>query len=431
MKKAVSLLLSALMLLSLFAVAQAQGEPIKVAFWHTRGSGANYDALKQSIDAFNATVGQEKGIVVEETFVGNYEEIYAKTQLAIQAGEQPQLIVIANTYVGYYVEDEVIADLMPFITRDGFDLENILAPFRQTVGNTDGQMHTFPYIRSTPMLYYNKTMADAKGLTAPKTVDELIAFGKAMNEVSASGETLVSGFEIFNDFGYYNAAFLYQLGSELIAEDGKSAPCLEDGTMLRILTDWRNWVDEGWCRSFDATNAAQAAMDMFFQGKLASFLNSSGSLKNIVTNSEANGIEVGVAPFPTYAEPLAEIGGANIGIVSEGNSDAQIEAAWEYLKFAMSDEQVALNTIGSGYLPITTSAGQYKLMTDFWAENPLYKVAYDQLSVSRGQEVPHVSFKQDFIRACWDAVSLLIQDRSITPEQAVEQIKTTTAEFFK
>ncbi len=430
MKKAMALFLTLLLLMSMVGTVSAASEPIKIAYWHTRGSGANYDTCKASVDLFNETVGKEKGIIVEEVFVGNYEDIFTKIQLAIQAGEQPQVAVMANTYVGYYIEDEVIADMMPFAERDGFDVNNFLDPFLQTVGNTDGELHSVPYIRSTPMLYYNKTMADAKGLTPSSKIDEMIEFCKGMTEVSATGETIY-GLEILNDFGYYNAANIYQLGSELIAEDGKSAPCLDDGVMLKVLSDWRQWVDEGWCRSFDATDAAPAMMELFFQGKLGAFLNSSGSLKNVLTKCGEAGIEVGLLPYITYGEPLAEIGGANIGIIAEGNTDEQIEASWEFIKFLCSDEMVAQNAIGSGYLPITKSCGEYKTMTDFWAENPLYKVAYDQLAVSRCQEVPHVAFKQDFIRACWDACSMLIQDRSITPEQAVQQIKDTTASFFQ
>ena len=52
-------------MLALTGVATAQTEPITVQFWHTRGSGANYDVVLASVDAFNATVGKGKNIVVE------------------------------------------------------------------------------------------------------------------------------------------------------------------------------------------------------------------------------------------------------------------------------------------------------------------------------------------------------------------------------
>lgn len=432
MKKLVSLLLF-LLLLSATAGFAAADDPITVTFWHTRGSGANYDVVAHSVQTFNETIGAEKGIVVEELFIGNYDEILPKTQLAIQAGEGPQIVVMGNTYVGYLYEDGLLADMMPLAEASGFDVENILAPFRDTVGNTDGELHSLPYIRSTPMLYYNKTMADEKGLTPSNNLNGgLQEFAKGLYEVDESnGEVLVYGLEILNDFGYFQAANLQQLGSAMIAEDGKSSPALEDGAMLKVLGDWREWVDEGWCRTFDATNASATLQELFFQGKIGTFFMSSGSLKNILTNMETAGYEVGLLPYPTYGEPLAEIGGGNLCLIGEGNTDEQIEAAWAFLEFLMGDAMQANNAIGSGYLPVTYSVAEYEEMVSFWDENPLYRVAYDQLETAVCQEVPHVSYMQDFVRACWDAVSMLIQDQSVDAEGAVQMIRDTTEWMFQ
>ncbi len=434
MKKTLSFLLAMVMVLSFAMAALAQENPITIQFWHTRGSGANYEVVEHSVKTFNETVGKEKGIVVEEVFIGSYDDILPKVQLSIQAGEQPQIAVMGNTFTGYLIEDEVVADMASYAEASGFDRNNLFDPFLSIYGNRDGELHVFPYIRSTPVLYYNKTMADEKGLTPPTTIAEMVEFCKALYEVdAATGEVLVHGLEIVNDWGYYQAANLQQLGSIMFSEDGKSSPTLEDGTTLQILTDWRGWVDEGWCRSFDSTNAGTAAQERFFQKKLAALYQSSGSMKNILINAGEAGFEVGVMPYPTYdaEKPIAEIGGGNLVVISEGNTDEQIAASWEFIQFLMSDEMVAYNTINSGYVPVTKSVAEYADMVDFWAENPLYKVAYDQMATAKCQEDPYVPFLQDYTKACWDAVSLLIQEGSITPEQALEQIKTTTASFFK
>ena len=100
MKKLISILLTLTLLIGLSATALAEegaGDGIVLQFWHTRGSGTSYDGLKESVDNFNATIGKEKGITVQETFIGGYEEIMTKTQLSVQSGEQPQIVVVANT----------------------------------------------------------------------------------------------------------------------------------------------------------------------------------------------------------------------------------------------------------------------------------------------------------------------------------------------
>lgn len=437
MKKLVSILLTLTLLFSLSAAAMAEetGDNIVIQFWHTRGSGTSYEGLKESVDNFNATIGKEKGITVQETFIGDYVAIMTKTQLSVQSGEQPQVVVVANTNAAPLVEDGILADMMPYAEASGFDTSNLMDCFMEIYGNTDGQLHSLPYIRSTPLFYYNKTMADAKGLTisSKPTIDEMVEFCKGLYEVDENGEVLVYGLEITSDFGYFQAANLQQLGSALLADDGMSAPSLEDGTMLKVLTDWRSWVDEGWCRSFDATNAGDTMQQLFFQGKLGAFFNSSAGMRSITENCAEAGIELGVAYYPTYdaENPVAEIGGGQIGIVGQGNTEEQIAAAWEFVQYLMSDEQITLTSRSTGYLPTTKSVANYEGMIEFWNENPLFKVAYDQL-LENGvcQEKPYVPYLQDYIQYCADAVSLLIQEKSITPEEAVQQIVDTSSILF-
>ena len=149
-------------------------------------------------------------------------------------------------------------------------------------------------------------------------------------------------------------------------------------------------------------------------------------------NAADNGFELGVAQYPTYDadKRIAEIGGGNICIVAEGNTDEQIAASWEFVQYLMSDEMVTYNTTMTGYVPTTRSVAEYEGMKKFWEENPLFKVAYDQVTTGRCQENPYSVYLQDFTQCCWDAVSLLIQDQSITAEEAVEHIRTNSAQFF-
>lgn len=410
-----------------FAEGGYSGDPITIQFWHTRGSGANLEVVQHEVEEFNNTIGKEKGITVEEVFIGDYSGILAKTQLAVQSGESPQVVVSGNTFVNYLLEDDVLADMAPLAEETGWDRSNLLDPFQEINGNTDGTLYSVPYIRSTPLFYYNKTMADAKGLTAPTTVEEMEAFCKALNE-----DGTVAGFCMPNDFGYMNAAGLYQLGSAYISDDGNSCPALEDGTMLKVLSDWRRWVDEGWCEPYDATDAMTVIIEEFSQQKLAATIASSGLLSTFQNNAETNGFELGVCKYPTYdaEKPVAMIGGGNICIIGEGNSDDQIMASWEFVQFLMSDEEVSYNTMKTGYVPVTKSVADYQGMKDFWAENPLFEVGYDQTTTGRCQENPYSPYLPDFTLSCMDAVSLLIADQSIDAEQAVEQIKTESAAFF-
>ena len=69
MKKLVSILLVPVLALACSASAFADGDPITLKFWHHRGSGAQYECVTHAVNGFNETVGKEKGIVIEESYM--------------------------------------------------------------------------------------------------------------------------------------------------------------------------------------------------------------------------------------------------------------------------------------------------------------------------------------------------------------------------
>ena len=75
MKKFLSLILCFVLCLSLCGVAFAENEPLHITFWHNRGAGAQHDVVKASVDDFNEGIGKEKGIFVDELYVGGYGDL--------------------------------------------------------------------------------------------------------------------------------------------------------------------------------------------------------------------------------------------------------------------------------------------------------------------------------------------------------------------
>ena len=427
MKKVVSLLLTAAMLLAvMLPLTAAADEPIEILFWSTRKSGANLKVVEHEVETFNETIGKEKGIHVTHEPQGGYPEIWAN--LSTAAGNvAPDVVALGNTYIPYALGEDMLADLAPLAAADNYDLAgNLMSWVLDIAGNTDGELHSLPYIRSTPVMYYNKGIADELGITINEqiTIEELEAFGKAAMLKDEQGNVTRYGFELLKDFGYYNAAWVYQLGSQFLAPEGGS-PALEDGTMLKVLSDWRRWIDEGWCRPFDASSQADGALQEFKAGRLAAYVNSCSAMAGIIQNAKESGIELGVAMFPTYDKNnhVAEIGGGNIAIIQEGKSEEKIKAAWEFIKFVMSDAEQYFNSVNTGYCPCTLSVANDPEMAAFWAENPFYQVPFNQLKTAgRGQELPALETAQDFIQLCEDTAGRLIQAQETTPEEEVKRL---------
>lgn len=401
-------------------------EPITIEVWHTRGSGANGDQIANAVAEFNAT--NPHGITVVEIFQGNYVDTLAKTMQSLAAGTNPEMVVLERAAgVPVMATEDVLLDMTPYVERDGFDLDNI-PPVLLGYSYYNDQLISLPYIRSTPVFFYNKGMfADAGVTEAPKTMEELIDIAKKLTVVE-NGETVVYGFELLNDPGWFIQNMTYQLGSNILSEDGLSVPSLEDGTMLKVLTAWREWVDEGWVAAPTVTSAEAAMKDLFNQGKIASYFASSGGTTNILKNAEQAGVDVGVAFLPTWDAPAAPTGGGNIAIIKRNKNDQQMAAAWEFMKFLFEDEQVADNAASTGYLPVTYGAAETETMKKLWEEQPEYKVAFDQLEIA--QELPWSPYKSEFEEVLKVICSELIMDRSITPEQAVKSLQLEASVIF-
>ena len=424
MKKLLCILLAAILTVSLFGVALADDKPVEILFWTTRASGSQATVVNHEVDTFNETIGKEKGIHVTHEAQAGYPEIWAAFSTA-SGDVSPDVVALGNTYIPYALDEDALVDVSGMEGAEELKA-NLMSWVHEIAGNTDGQLHSFPYIRSTPVLYYNKDLADEVGVTIPEqlTVDQLVEFGEKVMQKDENGVTTRYGFELLQDFGYYNAAWIYQLGSEYLASEGGS-PALEDGTMLKVLSDWRKWVDDGWCRPFDGQKDS-GALSEFTAGRLASYIASCSKMAGVVKAAKEAGITLGVAMFPTYDvnNHVAEIGGANVAIVKTGKDDAKIAAAWEFVKYLMSDDAQYFNAINTGYCPCTLSVAENEAMKQFWAENPVYAVPFNQLmAAGRAQELPPLARAQDFTKACEVVAGKVIQSRESTPEQGVEELK--------
>jgi sn-glycerol 3-phosphate transport system substrate-binding protein len=397
--------------------------PITLQLWHTRAAGTNGDMITSSVKKFNET--NTLGITVVETFQGGYPDTLTKTMQAIAAGTQPAMVVLERAAgVPVLADQGVLADMTPYVNRDNFKMDNFL-PVLLGYSYYNNQIISLPYVRSTPVFYYNKTMFEKAGYTnAPKTFAELETISKKLIETGATKK----GFELLNDPAWFVQNMMYQLGSNMLSKDGKSAPCLEDGALLKVLSSWRKWVDDGWCAPFVSTDAETAMKKAFYQGELASFVASSGGLTTVLKSSTE--FELGVANFPSMSDTVqaAPTGGGNIAIIDRGNNEQIKAASWEFMKFLMTDEQVAENAVNTGYLPTTYSSANAQLLKDSWTKAPQYKVAYDQLKIA--QELPWSAYKADFEELLKEYCSYVIQDQTYTPEQAVKEMKENAAIIF-
>lgn len=391
--------------------------PITIEFWHTR-SGDHGKLLDEQIKKFNET--NTLGITVVGTYQGSYYDVLAKVKTAYGTDTAPVLALVGAGGIEELAENGAVKDMSAYVERDSWNVENIPESLRYYMEHYEGKIIEFPYLVSSAIIYYNKQYYTAE----PTSLEN---FAEMAKEITANNPGVV-GMGIGLDTGFIQRPILRSLGAPGLTLGGGDKPALlEDDYLVTLMNDWKSWIDGGYCASVDAVDSTTKMKNAFISGKQAAYVSSSADLKQVIEDCKANSIDLGVAKFVGYGGYCAPIGGG--GIVALDTASAQeTAAAWEFIKFLFEDQQVIDNAIRTGYLPYTVSAGTNADMVAYWEENPLTKVAYDQLEYATYNEWSvYLEQWRDKIAA---ALTFVITDQSMTPEQAVNFLRTQAEAIF-
>lgn len=394
-------------------------EPVTIEVWHTMGSGANGEHMEEAIAAFNASNPYK--ITVEGTYQGNYENVFSQVSTAFTAGDTPEICVLSSNGITMFAKEGILADLTEYVARDQVDMDNIATGMTNLTYYED-QMISMPFVRSTAVFVYNKALWE--GIELPVSMEDLME--KAAN---ISGENPgVYGYGVIIDPYFLQEPLMMSLGGCLLTEDGNGPGGLDDGTFVKMMTDWLTGIEEGWCFPPAVTSASDTQKQLFYSGQLASMVVSCGGLRDIIRYSQEAGIDLGVSYVPVYGGYGCVGGGGNMCIVGRDHSQQEIAAAWEFVKFLMSDEWAAKRAIATGYLPITKTSTQTEEIQNLWKEYPQFKVAFEQLDYS--QITTWSPYRSEYRTYLVQAMSYVIQDFSMTPEEAAQYLKEQARIIF-
>lgn len=337
--------------------------------------GPDIQALVQK---FNETNG--KNITVEFDFIsGLYAEIASTVQSYLMAGEDVGVVQCGYSYLNYYAENfpqmqdinDVIANYDPDNANflDEYYEDNVL----QMGLAVNGKQVGLPYAMSAPVLYYNADMFKAAGLdpeNPPKTWEEVYEASKKIKE--ATGEYGVA-IQNPNDTYSVDPIFL-SAGSEMLAgEAGNYEAVFYNENSVYAWTLLQNMTKEGLHVQITMDDAVAA----FAGGKVAMFLTTSGRVNYF---AQSCNFDVRTCFQPTFDghELKVCIGGNVLGIV--GEDPATIRASWEFVKFLLSPENVAVECVATGYLPPTKNCLDDPALQEFLTSNHLITTAVDELA---------------------------------------------------
>ncbi|MCC6791826.1 MAG: ABC transporter substrate-binding protein [Thermomicrobiales bacterium] len=353
-----------------------QTGPIEVLYWGAF-SGALGEAEKTIVDQFNA--GQTDVKVNYETY-NDYESLAQKLTASLAGGAAPDIALLSDVWWFKFYLAEALAPLNDFIAANEVDI----ADFQDSLiveGYRDETYWWMPFARSTPLFYYNKEAFAAAGLTeAPKTWDELIAAAPAI--VTKDGDTITRSAFAHPSAGSYIAwlfqGVVWQYGG--VYSDADFNIKLNEEGAVKAGELYRASVQDGW-----ATTPADINTD-FLNGLTASMMASTGGLAGLTKDAT---FEFGTAFLPQAEQFGCCTGGAGLSILA-GSAPKKQEAAFKFIEFITSPESTAWWSQNTGYMPTRKSAVTGESMQAFFAQNPNFKVAVDQLAQTKPQDAARV-----------------------------------------
>lgn len=352
-----------------------------ISFWNSMG-GVNGQAIDTLVQKFNDE--NEYGITVEAEYQGSYDDALNKLKSAQIGNMGADLVQVYEIGTRFMIESGWIVPMQSMVNADEYDtsvLESNLAAY-YTIND---MLYSMPFNSSTPLMYYNKDMFDAAGITEiPDSLESIAQIGDKLLD-SGAQEVMSLGI-----YGWFFEQFIGKQGLEY-ADNGngrtEAATAVafdENGAAANILNEWKNLYDLGYAPNVG--KGGDAGLADFSAGKSAITLGSTASLKQILQDVDGK-FEVGTAYFPKVKstdEGGVSIGGASLWAL-DNNDPKKLRATWEFVKFLISPESQAFWNAETGYFPVNVDAHDEDVFKENIEKYPQFETAIDQLHDSAPQ----------------------------------------------
>jgi multiple sugar transport system substrate-binding protein len=403
-----------LIVMMLCAILLSCGHKVdqEIVFWHALG-GPLGDALNEMIYDFNR---EHPDIRIKAISMGNYQALSQKLMASIQAGNQPDISQVFESWTANLINGNALIALDDFIQEDPeflASLDDIFPVF--ILSNTfDGKIWSFPFNKSVRVMYYNKDIFFRHGLdheSPPRTWDEYIDLCRLFTNGDNAGRGQIFGTTFGTDMWRFQNLLL-QAGGNLMNEDNTLATF--DGsegvealqffdTLLNV--DRSAYLSAG----HDGQNHFLAEKVAFVEGSSVSYV--------FMKNAEIT-FNLGIAAIPTFRTQRNIISGTNIAIFDKGDPEKS-KAAWKFIKWFTEPKQTAKFSALTYYMPIRKSAFDEPHVQNMLAEHPGLNDVFRQLDFAEFEpQIPQwFEFRKNFEEIVLERVFL----RTLTPEVALRQ----------
>jgi sn-glycerol 3-phosphate transport system substrate-binding protein len=357
-------------------------KPVAITMWHSMPR-ANEQTLQKLTDQFNSSQSAVKVSLVNQI---TYDDTFAKYKAGLSSGDLPDVVQLQSSDQQQMIDTRTAVPAGACAKADNYSFSDFL-PRVVSYFTVKGAMYAMPFNTSGQVLIYNKTAFQKAGLDPEKPPTTLDDLRLAAQKLKSSG--VVKGAPMGLKLSPGDFEQWRSIANELFVNNsnGRKAratkAAFNDVTGRELFAWMSGMVKDGLAETNPDSGASQFDNLLGIgNGNHAMSIDTSaslGTITQVLASGQYPDVSIGVGPMPGPAGKggVAVQGGA-LWIVNK-SSAAKQAAAWQYLKFLDSAQSQATWAVGTGYLPIVKKAAESAEVKDFWAKNPGYQVAYNQL----------------------------------------------------
>ena len=367
------------------AVAIALASPAhavtEIQWWHAM-SGELGKQLERLAADFNASQSEYR---IVPSYKGNYTETVTASIFAFRSRSQPAIVqvneIATATMMAARGAIYPVFELMRE-QAEPFSPSAYLPAVTGYYADVAGNMLSFPFNASTPILYYNKDLFRAAGLdpeVPPKTWPEI---GAAAKRLRAAGAPcgLTTSWPSWINVENFSAFHNLPMSTRANGFGGLDAEfTFNNPVTVRHIAQLAEWQTT---KVFDYSGRGQSAEPRFQKGECAIFIGSSATRADILANSKF-GIGYGMLPYwPDVAGAPQNtiIGGATLWVLRD-RPRAEYAGIAKFFAFLSKPEVQAAWHQNTGYLPVTRAAFDLTRAQGFYDRNPGTAISIEQITM--------------------------------------------------
>ncbi|MHB9037132.1 MAG: extracellular solute-binding protein [Armatimonadota bacterium] len=380
-----------------------------IVFWYgaTQEERGAYEKMIADFERANSDI-EVNAMLVPQKYVEQ------KLILSVAGGVPPDVVRFYAHLGGELMSRGGLEPLDGLIKRDKFDITDFYKVGLQQ--NTyQGKLYGIPWVLSPNALFYNKKLFKKAGLNPnkpPRTWAELEDYAIRLTKRDENGRLQRVGYaDFFTNNPYNFTLYLWQSNGELLSPAGRSAR-FNSHEGVAALTWMKSFLDRevGGVRPLQTFMGTfkGATQDPFGQGRLAMRVDSPFKIPDL--RKYFPDLDFGIAAIPYKDKPAIEVVGNSL-VIPRGSKHR--EAAWKFVKFASSPDQLAAICKVAGRIPARESVAH---RPQFYSD-PIKRGFVDL--IPNGRTIPIVPGWQEVADTLRGAVEKALKGQA-TPKAALD-----------